>query len=88
VSDIFNPPRRTEPTDVECPDCGCARGIACGAPAVQWCCGARIWVARGIAGIEALRQPEPPNASPSRDDYASGWNDAIEAIVMRLRSKP
>jgi hypothetical protein len=85
VSDIFNPPSLPDPTIIECPDCGAVRGRACGAPQAEWNCGSRIWIVNRIAAIERLKQPEPPAWSPSRDDYAAGWNDAITAITERLR---
>ncbi len=85
MSDIYNPPHIPDYHSVECPECGRARGTACGSPDGHWNCGARIWVVRGIRLIEAIKQPEPPSSSPSRDDYAAGWNDAIDAIVERLQ---
>lgn len=88
MSDIFDQPNLPDPIDVECPDCGMAKGTPCGSPKSKWNHGSRIWIVNSIAIIRELTQPEPTSASPSRDDYAAGWNDAILAIIERMRGKP
>lgn len=81
MSDIFNPPKEPDYHDAECPDCGRLRGIPC---AGKITCGARRTLIHSILGIQYL-QLDPTKEMALHTSYAHGWNDAIEAIVERLR---
>lgn len=85
MSDIFNPPPLPDYTAVECPECGRLRGIPC-SDTGPMTCNPRIWLVNMIADLAAMKQPEPMFSRDAPiDTYAGGWNDALDAIVERLR---
>ncbi len=86
MSDIFQKPEIPDPLLMTCPDCGKLPGFQCAPPPATWNCGARIWAAQLLVTLKYLKQPEPEYATQAmKDSYVEGWNDAIDAIIDRVK---
>lgn len=86
MSDIFAKPDLPDPLAITCPECGKLPGKTCAEAPNTWNHGTRIWIAVNITALKYLKQPEAEYITQApKDSYAEGWNDAIDAIIERLK---
>ncbi len=86
MSDIFQKPEIPDPLLITCPECGKLPGFQCAPSSATWNCNTRIWIAELLITLKYLRQPEAEYVTQvPKDSYAEGWNDAMDAIIERLR---